>query len=263
LSKEIMTGEMMEHYREKGFAVIPGVFSPDEAEEVKRALKEVWTRGIRSRTILQSLVFPLESLFPPLRNVHGNHEALRRFSLDSRAFGTAARLLGENALLVGTTGFYKCPGAKQLPLHQDNYDIGAEPAAGCAFWVSLDEASPENGGLRMVPGSHRLGLLKPRAPGSRSTYGQSVPVPDRHTEVDLTTKPGDVVVFNGYTVHGSHANRTRYGFRNSLVMHFVGESTRSLFVQNRELLNSAGDNIFRPVNKSHSVKRLFLNTDSN
>ncbi|MVO98876.1 phytanoyl-CoA dioxygenase family protein [Paenibacillus lutrae] len=263
MTTQWVSPEQLLQYKQQGYAVIPGMFAEHEVARLKQGLREVWTEGIRRRTILQSMLFPVESLFPPLRNVHQGHKDLLNWALDRRTFGTASELLGEGALLVGSTGFYKCPGAKQLPLHQDNYDIGADPSAGCAFWISLDGADPGNGGLKMVPRSHRLGLLKPRMPGSRSTYGQSVPVPDHHEAVDVVTAPGDVVVFHGFTVHGSHANRTRYDFRNSLVLHFVGESVKSLFVQNRELLNSAGDKIFRPVNKSHSVKRLFLTSDSN
>jgi ectoine hydroxylase-related dioxygenase (phytanoyl-CoA dioxygenase family) len=64
----------------------------------------------------------------------------------------------------------------------------------------LDDFTPDNGALRVVPGSHRSGrrpqevLDDPRAPH-----------PD---EVLVTGRAGDVVVMNSHLWHGGTANRT-------------------------------------------------------
>jgi Phytanoyl-CoA dioxygenase (PhyH) len=87
------------------------------------------------------------------------------------------------------------------PLH---VDAGAIPDER-GYWVCntvwmLDDFTPDNGALRVVPGSHRWGrrpqdvLADPR-----------LPHPD---EVLVTGRAGDLVVMNSHLWHGGTANRT-------------------------------------------------------
>ena len=87
------------------------------------------------------------------------------------------------------------------PLH---CDMGALPDER-GYWVCnsvwlLDDFTPENGAIRLVPGSHRWGklpqseLADPKAPHPQ--------------EVLLTGKAGTVVVMNAHLWHGGTANRT-------------------------------------------------------
>jgi hypothetical protein len=87
------------------------------------------------------------------------------------------------------------------PLHADG---GALPDAR-GFWVCnllfmLDDFTPDNGALRVVPGSHRAGRLPAEA-----LADAAAPHPD---EVWLTGRAGDVVVLNSHLWHGGLANRT-------------------------------------------------------
>ena len=80
------------------------------------------------------------------------------------------------------------------PLHAD---MGAlEDSKG--FWVCntvwlLDDFTTENGALRAVPGSHRLGQL---------------PAPPEPEGILITAPRGTVVVMNAHLWHGGTANRT-------------------------------------------------------
>lgn len=87
------------------------------------------------------------------------------------------------------------------PLHAD---MGALPDER-GYWVCntvwlLDDFTPENGAIRMVPGSHRWGRLPQEA-----LADPLAPHPD---EVLLTGQAGDVVVMNAHMWHGATANRT-------------------------------------------------------
>jgi hypothetical protein len=87
------------------------------------------------------------------------------------------------------------------PLH---VDAGAVPDER-GYWVCnsvwmLDDFTPDNGALRVVPGSHRWG----RRP-------QDVLEDPRHPhpgEVLVTGRAGDLVVMNSHLWHGGTANRT-------------------------------------------------------
>jgi len=84
------------------------------------------------------------------------------------------------------------------PLHADSGAVADERG----YWVCnsvwmLDDFTPDNGPIRMVPGSHRWG----RAPEA-DLYAAH---PD---EILLTGRAGTVVVMNAHMWHGGTANRT-------------------------------------------------------
>ncbi len=66
-------------------------------------------------------------------------------------------------------------------------------------WM-LDDYTPENGSLRLVPGSHRWGRL-PRDV-------QADPLAPHPEEVLITGRAGSVVVMNAHLWHGGTANQT-------------------------------------------------------
>lgn len=87
------------------------------------------------------------------------------------------------------------------PLH---CDMGAIPDEH-GYWVCntvwmLDDFTPENGALRVVPGSHRWGKLP-----QQELENPAAPHAD---EVLVTGKAGTVVVMNSHMWHGGTANRT-------------------------------------------------------
>nr|WP_270166428.1 phytanoyl-CoA dioxygenase family protein [Paenibacillus sp. SYP-B4298] len=248
-----------ESLAQNGYVVLRQVLAPDEVEGLRSELKSLWFSRYRASGAGSD---PgggnsPDRLFSPIRNAHEESALLRATALDERIQYLMEQIFGEEALVVGGTGFYKAPGSKELPMHQDNYDIGAAPGTSCAAWISLDRTAEVNGGMQFVPGSHRLGLLKPRNPASSSVYAQSVPVPANYAVVSVETEPGDIILFNGNVLHGSHANTTSDRFRMSYVVHYVSYSTEKIFVQHSRLLNKRGERETRRLHKAHAVKRMF------
>jgi len=87
------------------------------------------------------------------------------------------------------------------PLHADSGAVADERG----YWVCnsvwmLDDFTPENGAIRMVPGSHKWRRLP-----QESLADPTAPHPD---EVMLTGEAGTVVVMNAHMWHGATANRT-------------------------------------------------------
>ncbi len=81
-----------------------------------------------------------------------------------------------------------------------------------AVWLALDDVTTRNGGMRMIPGSWRLGQL-----GHETTYdpksmlrrGQRVTSAiDEDKAVDIVLKPGQASFHGHLTLHGSGPNRT-------------------------------------------------------
>ena len=72
--------------------------------------------------------------------------------------------------------------------------------------VLLDDATPENGCLRFVSGSHH-GLMELQEGDKHALKA------DVMTAVDATGKAGDLVLFSCYTAHHSFTNRSDRGRR--------------------------------------------------
>ncbi|MFN4259650.1 MAG: phytanoyl-CoA dioxygenase family protein [Gemmataceae bacterium] len=87
------------------------------------------------------------------------------------------------------------------PLHADMAAVADDQG----YWVCntvwlLDDFTPDNGAIRLVPGSHRWRRLPQEV-----LDDPTAPHPD---EVLITGKAGTVVVMNAHLWHGATANRT-------------------------------------------------------
>lgn len=137
-------------------------------------------------------------------------EAFHNLAIRPELLDLSARLLGEPSFAHPA---HICriappsPGAKPTPIHQDYRFI-----QGCidtlTTWLPLSAAPPEIGGLRVLSGSPRLGVLpvKPSdGPGMMRAEAD-----EEHPEWRTATyQPGDVLLFTSLTVHGAMPNRTR------------------------------------------------------
>ncbi len=110
-------------------------------------------------------------------------------------------VLGSDFKLSSLNARTALPGCDAQPLHADMGAIADERG----YWVCntvwmLDEYTPDNGPLRVVPGSHRWGKL-PQA--ELSDLRAMHP-----TEQRVTAPAGTVVVMNAHLWHGGLDNRT-------------------------------------------------------
>lgn len=117
--------------------------------------------------------------------------------------------------------FLKEPGSRiRTPFHQDKpyFTIDGGEVAVC--WVPVDRVAAENGPMGYVRGSHRWGrLFKPsdfvtdsgtfpeRDGLDHSGLENMPPISaDEHDLVYIEAEPGDVIIHNWATVHGSAGN---------------------------------------------------------
>ena len=114
-------------------------------------------------------------------------------------------LLGEEYTLSTLTSNLIYPGAEEGHFHVDNaLSAMPEPLPSFPMFVNslwlLDDFTPENGGTRFVPGSHRSLKKPPPKEDPLSTCH-----PD---QVRLSAPKGSVFLFNGAVWHAVGANRT-------------------------------------------------------
>src|SRR5262245_29861724 len=81
-------------------------------------------------------------------------------STHPRVLDCMEQLIGPNVLLKSTRLFYKFGNSDSfVGWHQDGITEALQAAYGPAIWLGLTPSTAENGCLRVVPRSHRLGLI--------------------------------------------------------------------------------------------------------
>ena len=133
---------------------------------------------------------------------------------DSRLTAVAGCLLGADPIPFGCTYFVKAPRAG-LPVlwHQDGYPwrSGLGIAEATTLWIALDPSREDNGGLRVIPGSHGLDAqpLQPNLEHADVFGAEIAPeLVDATLARPLTLAPGDLSAHHPNLIHGSLPNRS-------------------------------------------------------
>ena len=175
-----------------GFTIIPDVIDPDFAAAMRDFVVEhAFTIGVEhgyrgTARHLANLV-ALDPMFLPTID----HPAILPYI--EATMGTDL-ILGSLSARVVRPGDDAQGLHGDVPLPMQRYGADA-PLMMNTVWA-LSDLNPENGGTRLVPGSHQSHLREPPA-------GLSLP-----HEMQPTLRAGSVVVFHGQTWHGGGANRT-------------------------------------------------------
>lgn len=148
-------------------------------------------------------------------------ELSSRLMIDRRIWSIVEELIGP-VYAAQSMFYFKPPGGRGQALHQDNLFLRAAPDTCLAVWIAVDDVDADNGGLAVVPGSHRQEIICPdTADETESFTNMAVAVPDGLHLVQTEMRAGDALFFHGSLVHGSLSNRTTDRFRRSLIFHYI------------------------------------------
>lgn len=130
-------------------------------------------------------------------------------------------VLGPDLLVHPVSIFSKHPRtADFVSWHQDGYYWGLDAPRLTSAWIALTPSNPENGCLRVVPGSHRVDRLphrdRPYSPDNLLASGLEIAVDVAESDaLDVTLAPGEMSLHHVNIVHGSNPNQSdgkRIGF---------------------------------------------------
>jgi ectoine hydroxylase-related dioxygenase (phytanoyl-CoA dioxygenase family) len=231
-----------EGFEEDGFTVVRGLFGADETER----LCDEFT-ALRAAGPVPGHFQPRASgpgadplhIWPRVMHPHEINDLARDVLLDARLRTVLEELLGEEVLAAQSMFYFKPPGARGQALHQDNFYLRVEPGTCVAAWLACEVIDRENGGLEVVPGTHRMDLFCPEEADAGVSFAREyVPPPPGLAAVPVDMEPGDVLFFNGSLVHGSQPNRAVDRFRRSFIGHYVGRSAERIGKFSRTLTMS-------------------------
>ncbi len=176
----------------------------------------------------------LQRRHPELRGEELSHELVARDPFwvrlvgDDRLLDIAARFVGPDIALFASHYISKPPfSGRPVLWHQDGAFWPLEPMSVVTLWLAVDESTPENGCLRVIPGSQagELHDLRPRADVDNVLGSEVAAEVDESRAVDLVMAPGDVEVHHPRILHASSAN-TSPRRRCGLTIRYIPTSTR-------------------------------------
>jgi ectoine hydroxylase-related dioxygenase (phytanoyl-CoA dioxygenase family) len=227
---QVLGAEQIARFKADGYLVVPDLLTDAEVDAFAQHLAEekaIGTYGLQG---------------------HRQDPQYRYLATHPRVAGAATQILGGRVRIVQTMLLNKrAQGGQGIALHQDTHYLPNEPNTLMACWLALTDTDPENGGLCIVPGSHREGLRaaqKNRDAQEHSTWENVHVMRDRDgrewnqtmvsfqiTDLDptrivrLTVPRGGGVFFTGLTIHGSFSNQSADRSRTAWAVHYVHEDT--------------------------------------
>jgi ectoine hydroxylase-related dioxygenase (phytanoyl-CoA dioxygenase family) len=122
----------------------------------------------------------------------------------------AERIDGPDIIMWGSQVFSKPAGdGYAIPWHQDGQYWPMRPLATVTAWIAIDPSTRENGCLRVVPGTHKQGVMAHQVVSDGGLALNQALVPgefDEQAAEDIELEPGQVSLHDAMLVHGSNAN---------------------------------------------------------
>ncbi|MGH9162602.1 MAG: phytanoyl-CoA dioxygenase family protein [Vicinamibacteraceae bacterium] len=129
-----------------------------------------------------------------------------------RIVGCVRDLLGESVVGWGSHFFCKMPGdGKAVAWHQDASYWPLTPSKTVTVWLAIDRADRENGCMRFIAGSHRVGHLtyRPSDSAEHNVLTQTIENPEQYgAVVNDELEAGEVSIHSDLLLHGSEANES-------------------------------------------------------
>lgn len=200
----VLTHAQLDNYEELGFLHSIPILSPDEVRHFRAEVEETCAA--------------LGGQVTRLDGPHLYFQWAWELSTHPRVLDCMEQLIGPNILLKSTRLFYKFAQSPSfVGWHQDGITERVDQSFVPAIWLGLTEATAENGCLRVVPRSHRLGLVphtdRPDH-NNLTTQGLTaqVPIDSPH---DIVMREGEMSLHHPLILHASNPNQSdesRIGF---------------------------------------------------
>ena len=216
-------------FQTDGFSVIRGLLAEPELQEIEKAIANVAQQD--KVTFEEGHFFLAAGTTDVVQQI----EHLQRYSAIFKNLAGKRQILDsveaifDDQAVCDNVSYMAKPArvGAVVPWHQDNAYYYFTPDDALSVWVALDASNVENGCLRVIPGSHRRGLVEHGPTGVRGiSYGVAEKIdPERDGEVAIELDRGDASLHHCALFHSSHPNNSARS-RRGLVMFFHARRCR-------------------------------------
>lgn len=203
--EDTLSREEKDFLDENGYLPLPNLLSEDEVEalHVRLAdlLREEGAQAGRELVESPMIKHPREAGAERLSDLVNKGADFEVCYTHPRVLAAIRHVLGPDFKLSSLNSRASLPGHGLQKLHTDYPEaVASGDYRVCnSIWL-LDDFTERNGATRIVPGSHRWGMVP-----EEGMDDPEAPHPD---EIQLLAPAGTVVIFNSHTWHGGTRNRT-------------------------------------------------------
>ena len=191
--------------KDKGYVILKNVFPESELVPMRQLTEDIIEYGEKN----------LEDPFSPyfmrhrtdqgaLYDLYYRHPEFQRMAQTPVILDTLEGVLGRDIFLYENSLVYKPKGKNnEVPWHQDFINRSHEPTK-YIVWIAFDNVTIENGAMKVLPGSHKLGFLPwYHVPGETHHTRLQLEGVDTEAFEHTIMNAGDVLIFHQLTIHSS------------------------------------------------------------
>jgi ectoine hydroxylase-related dioxygenase (phytanoyl-CoA dioxygenase family) len=217
---KVEIGLQLARFEVDGYTIVDDVFTAAECDEIiehhERAAFEL------------DLGRPEDGQMKYRPMMHLADPFLVDVACDPRWAGIVLPIVGPDARLYWEQSVCKPPGTgTELPWHQDNGYTPLVPEEYLTCWLALDASDTSNGGMQVIPGSHRAGTLPHHDDAERNPYFRVGNDAGPEAGIDVSVAKGAVLVFSSLLMHRSGPNTTTDRDRRAWIIQYCPADARS------------------------------------
>ena len=213
----------VEAFHEAGYLILRGLVSPDACTRLAQIVDESLHPPLAPLEYEADVHYPgaptsksaLGGLTPRrLLYAYSRHHLFREFAKEARLARMVSTLIGAEQICLSQNHhncvMTKYPGFSSLTnWHQDVRYWRFDRPELVSLWLALGDEYPGNGGLSLIPGSHRSDLGRGRLDASlflRTDLAGNREMIDSAVAAELST--GDILFFHCKTYHAAGRNQS-------------------------------------------------------
>ena len=206
------------NFSNDGYVIKKNLFSEDEINKLKKFIESSSDKKNDARETRSSTGKLSITLWD-----HPSDDLFGKFSTNERIVKPMEEYLGDEVYHYHSKIIWKKPGDGGFDWHQDYgywyHNACLYPDMGSCF-IMLDRATKENGCLKVLKGSHKVGRIGhgvSDTPEQTADMERIAELEKRHESVYITAEPGDVLFFHANLLHSSDENKSSDSRRTLIV----------------------------------------------
>ncbi len=206
------------NFTNDGYIVKKNLFSEEEINKLKKFIESSSDKKNDARETRSSTGKLSITLWD-----HPSDDLFGKFSTNERIVQPMEEFLGDEVYHYHSKIIWKKPGDGGFDWHQDYgywyHNACLYPDMGSCF-IMLDSATKENGCLKVLKGSHKVGRIGhgvSDTPEQTADMERIAELEKRHESVYITAEPGDALFFHSNLLHSSDKNKSNDSRRTLIV----------------------------------------------
>ena len=194
-----LTQQQIDAYHEDGYILgLDPIFDAVEVAALNDGMEE-----------LLKLLEPGETALE-IREWHEASSFLYDICMNEQILDYVEDLIGPNFFMWGSSFFNKDPHSpKMVGWHQDSFYWPLDPPESCTVWLSFNGSDRENAAMRVLPGSHKDGIIKHQSADETDsvlTLECDTKKFSEDEQVFLELPAGAISIHDDKIIHGSLGN---------------------------------------------------------